>query len=288
MGGYSRSMDSLRLSEHVELLRGTDGGAYPYGNPIRVHGGQTTVQIDASLDHPAGAADLVLLSHYHEDHVVGLGDTTAPVSVHRRDLDAVRGWDAFCDAMNVPGGVIGDDLRRQFRWSPRPDATVFDDDTVIDVGGGVRIHVVPLPGHTAGHSGFFIEPDGVFFTADVDLSSFGPVYADLGSTLPDVRASLARCAQIDAAVYATFHHKGHYTDRARFLDDLATHAAALDTREERIRELAADGPLTAREGVGRGVVFRVGGRRPWYADAMEEATIAAHLAEMAARDAGSG
>lgn len=270
-----------RLSEHVVLLRGTDGGAYPYGNPIRVHGGQTTVQIDASLDQTDCAADLVLLSHYHEDHVVGLGETAAPVMAHRRDVAAVRSWDDFRRAMNVPPGAIGDDLRREFRWSERPDATAFDDDAVIDVGGGVRIHVVPLPGHTPGHSGFFVEPDEVFFTADVDLSSFGPVYADLGSTLLDVRTSLARCAQIDAAVYTTFHHKGPYTDRERYLADLAVHTAALDAREQRIRELLDHHEPVAKELVGRGVVFRVGGRRPWYADAMEEATIAAHLDEMA-------
>ncbi|WP_454164069.1 MBL fold metallo-hydrolase [Gordonia iterans] len=273
-------MEEIRLSEHVVLLRGTDAGAYPHGNPLRVTGGDTTVQIDSSLESGCADADLVVLSHYHEDHVVGLGETSAPVTVHRRDLPPVTSWDEFGRYMNVPDVAIGEELKRTFRWCERPDATAFDDDTVIEVGGGVRIRVVPLPGHTGGHCGFFVEPDGVFFTADVDLSSFGPVYADLDSTLPDVRASLARCAEIDAAVYTTFHHKGPYTDRAAFLADLAAHAAALDARDQRVRALLAEGPATARDLVGRGVVYRVGGRRPWYADAVEEVIVGQHLAEI--------
>ena len=273
-------MEEVRLSEHVVVLRGSGGGAYPHGNPLRVTGGQTTVQLDSSLDCTRWPADLLLLSHYHEDHVVGLGETDVPVAVHHRDLPAVADWDTFRRYMNVPDGLVGEELRREFRWSPLTRATAFDDDEVIDVGGGVTIRVVPLPGHTGGHCGFFIEPDGVFFLADVDLMSFGPVYADLDSRLPEVRASLARCAEIDAAVYATFHHKGPYLDRADYLRDLAAHTAALGAREDRIRALLDEGHTTAGEMLGRGVVYRVGGRRPWYADAVEEVIVGQHLAEI--------
>lgn len=280
-------MDEVRLSEHVVLLRGSGNGAYPHGNPLRVTGGQTTVQIDSSLDHPAAEVDLVLLSHYHEDHVVGLGEIGAPVAVSEPDRPAVASWEEFCRYMNVPPGILGEELRREFRWSDQPSATGFADDAVFDVGGGVRIHAVPLPGHTGGHCGFLIEPDGVFFTADIDLMSFGPMYADLESSLPDVRASLARCAEIDAAVYTTFHHKGPYTARADFLADLTVHAAALDARTDRLRALIDEGLTSAQEAVGRGLIYRVGGRRPWYADGVEEIMADHHLRELGVQpDAG--
>lgn len=282
-------MDQVRLSEHVTLLPGENGGVFPHGNPLVVRGGETTVQLDSSLAHPAGGVDLILLSHAHEDHLVGLGETAAPVLVHRADLEPVRSWDEFCRVTHLVGDEAAADFqRRTFALTPRPDATAFDDGDVIEVGGGVSIRVIALPGHTAGHCGFFIEPDGVFFTADVDLSSFGPVYCDEGSLLPDVRASLMRCAEIEAAVYTTFHHKGPYTDRDAFLADLARHAAALDRRDARIDELLAGDDDTGDGGsgdrdpaglVGRGVVFATGGRRPWYADEMELHMIAAHLAE---------
>ncbi|MFC0316183.1 MBL fold metallo-hydrolase [Gordonia phosphorivorans] len=271
-------MEEVRLSAHVSLLRGSNGGAYPYGNPIRVRGGDTVVQIDSSLEAPATSTDLVLLSHYHEDHVVGLGETAAPLRIHARDLPAVTSWDEFCRYMDSPPEEIGEELRRQFRWSARPDATALHDDEVIDVGGGVRIRVVHLPGHTGGHCGFFVEPDGVFFLADVDLSSFGPLHADLESRLSDVRSSLARCAEIEAAVYTTYHHKGPYTERAEYLADLRRHTAAVEERGARIRDLLAQG-VPADRLVGRGVIYRLDGRRPWYADAVEEVIVGQYLAE---------
>ena len=120
----------------------------------------------------------------------------------------------------------------------------------------------------------------VLYIADVDLMAFGPMYADLGSTLADVRTTLKRCAEVDAGIYTTFHHKGPYFDRDDYLADLAVHAGALDAREERLRALLAEGPITPQEAVGRGVVYRVDGRRPWYADAVEEVMVAQHLAEL--------
>ncbi|MFT4201580.1 MBL fold metallo-hydrolase [Gordonia sp. (in: high G+C Gram-positive bacteria)] len=274
-------MTAERLSEHVEVLRGSDDGTFPRGNPLLVRGGDTVVRIDASLDHPATPnADLIVLSHYHEDHVVGLGETSAPVMVHERDLACVQSWEEFARVTGLESAPMGEELRQRFRWSERPDAVGFSDVAVIDVGGGVRIRVVPLPGHTAGHCGFLIEPDGVLYIADVDLMAFGPFYADIGSELSDVRGSLARCAEIDAGVYTTFHHKGPYDDRPEYLSVLGTHAAALDARDERILALVAGGAESARDMVGRGVIYRLEGRRPWYADAVEEIMIGQHMVEL--------
>lgn len=49
-------------------------GAFPYCNSLVVRGTEATLVIDPSLAFVAGAppADLVLVSHAHEDHVAGL------------------------------------------------------------------------------------------------------------------------------------------------------------------------------------------------------------------------
>ena len=76
----------------------------------------------------------------------------------------------------------------EFHYTERPDALGFADGERFDLGGGLRVEVVHLPGHTRGHCGFLVEPDGVFFVADVDLSSFGPYYGDHWSDLEDFEA----------------------------------------------------------------------------------------------------
>ncbi|MFT4086878.1 MAG: MBL fold metallo-hydrolase [Gordonia sp. (in: high G+C Gram-positive bacteria)] len=272
-----------RISEHVTILAGDRGGAYPAGNPLRVVGGGTTVLLDSAVDVDLAGVDLVLLSHYHEDHVAGVGPYGVLAAIHEFDAPAVRSWPEFGRYMQLPPGEWEQSLRRDFSWGEIDDVVTFGDETEFDVGGGVKVHTIPLPGHTGGHCGFFVEPDGVLYLADVDLSSFGPMYADLESELADVRATLETCRGFDAAVYAGFHHKGPYTDRDEYLAALDVHASAVDAREARLRELLAAGPLTVEGAVGRGVVYRLGGRRPWFADGVESTMCGLHLEELVER-----
>jgi glyoxylase-like metal-dependent hydrolase (beta-lactamase superfamily II) len=49
-----------------------------------------------------------------------------------------------------------------------------DDGAVLDLGGR-SVTVVHLPGHTAGHCGLLVEPDGFLFLGDIDLTRFAAV-----------------------------------------------------------------------------------------------------------------
>ena len=101
-----------------------------------------------------------------------------------------------------------------------------------------------MPGHTAGHTVLLVEPEGVAFIGDIDLSSFGPYYGDACSDLGAFRRSLARLPEVPARVWVTSHHRGVYTDADRFRRDLAAYAARLDEREQRLLAMLADGPRT--------------------------------------------
>ncbi|MBM7366407.1 MBL fold metallo-hydrolase [Gordonia hydrophobica] len=276
------SDEQVALGPHVTRWAGPDGGRVPYGNPLTVTAGESTVLLDAGLGVATPPADLLLLSHYHEDHTVDALARASTVAIHRSDVFALQSWESFRTAGGIPEGDWEADFRRQFSWNALPDASVFDDDAVFDVGGDVRVHVVPLPGHTAGHCGFLIEPDGVFYIADVDLSTFGPMYSDIGSSLADIRATLDAVTQVQARVVVPYHHKGPYFTREEFLEDLALHAAALDAREGRLLEQLAAGPHTASDLLGRGIVYRVA-TAPWYADAAEIAMIRRHLDDLVSR-----
>jgi glyoxylase-like metal-dependent hydrolase (beta-lactamase superfamily II) len=277
------------LSDHVTVLTGADQGKYPDGNSVVVAGSDGALVIDPSLTvHARGgvpaAVDGVLLSHSHEDHMSGLGALGGvAVHVHDADLQGVRTLDGLLDIY----GLFGDEspwreaLVEQFHFAGWPGATGFADGAVFDLGG-VVVTAIHLAGHTRGHCGFLVEPDGVAFVGDIDLSSFGPYYGDHWSDLDDFVASIAKVGEIDARHYVTFHHKGIVEGRAEFLRQLRPFAAVIDRRDD---DLLALLPATLDELVGEGIVYRKGSRPPMFGDSVERRTISMHLQRLSDRGA---
>lgn len=273
--------ETIRLGEHTTILCGTERGKYPSGNPLLVEGPDLRLALDSALNVPIPDVDLVLLSHYHEDHTCGLPSRPdLDVRIHPTDLEAVRDIDAFF----AEGGLVDEqfkhELTERFDHGPVTQAVAFDSQP-IDLGGGVRVTPIHLPGHTGGHCGFFIEPDGVFFTADVDLSSFGPFYGDNSSSLADMRASLQRAGEVDAAAYSTFHHKREVRDSGEYRSMLAAFTDVMDQRRDRVLGLLGDTPQPAEDLVGKGVVYRPG-NVPSYAASSELRMTQLHLDELVA------
>lgn len=271
-----------QLGPNVVQAVGPRGGRYPDGNPLEIRAGESVVLIDSALHTDPTSADLLLLSHFHEDHVVGAGRRSGPTAIHEKDAEPARDWEAFVRETEFGRGEWEAEIRAAFDWSPLPDVETFSDDAVFDLGGGVTATVVPMPGHTAGHCGFLIEPDGVLFLADVDLSTFGPLYSDRSASLGDMRRTVEACAQFEAGCYATFHHKGPYLDRAEYLRALTRYSSMMDAREARILELLASGSTTADDMVGGGVLYRPG-TRPVFGDEMERAVCLEHLDDLVER-----
>jgi glyoxylase-like metal-dependent hydrolase (beta-lactamase superfamily II) len=184
------TVEEVRLGPHTVQLRPENGGKYPQANPLLVRGTERAALIDSALHTSPADADLLLVSHSHEDHTVGAGEA-AEVWVHSADAAAMRDQAVFLDAMGIPDEAAPA-MVEEFRWSPVPDVRTFEDGHVFDLGGGVTVTAIHLPGHTPGHSGFLVQPDGVAFIGDVDLSSFGPLYSDRGSRIADYRATRPR------------------------------------------------------------------------------------------------
>ncbi len=267
------------------VLFGVGNGKYPDGNAILVTGTDAAALIDPTLTvHQRGAeladaVDMVLLSHAHEDHLAGLHRfPDKDVHVHHADHQGVTHLEGLMDIY----GMLDTEFEREWRvevvekfnYRGRPDARSFDDDTVFDLGG-TSVRVVHLPGHTRGHCGFLVEPEGLFYMADIDLSSFGPYYADAWSNLDAMDASLARCAEVDARWYATFHHKGVFDVRTDYLRALNAFRDVIVAREAAMLAFLAE-PRTLDELIAQRFLYRPDVTLGWV-DGAERRTAVAHL-----------
>ncbi|MGW8363339.1 MBL fold metallo-hydrolase [Streptomyces wedmorensis] len=268
----------------VAVLVGADRGAYPYGNSLLVRGTEASVVVDPSLSLVTAAppADAVLVSHAHEDHIAGLGGYDVPVHVHGGDLEALRSRAVLVAGFGLPPESAAEaeaTMRDTFPVRDRPDASACADGEVFDLGGGRTVTVVHLPGHTPGHSGFLIEPDGFLFLADIDLTSFGPYYGDVGSSLGDFEESLRRCREIDARWYGTFHQKGVVEGAAEFRRRLDAYAGVVERRDARLLAFLRE-PRTLEEIAGHRLVYRPHVEGPHVAP-VERRTAAQHLERLA-------
>lgn len=274
----------------VSVFFGARNGKYPDGNQVMVRGTDTRAAFDTPVvaNHIGpefDATELVVLGHVHEDHMAALHRLPhAPVHVHEADVAAARSWEGFAthygsSPERLPGML--EKFRQDFFYAPRPDAIAYEDGAVFELGGS-RVRAIHMPGHTAGHCVLLVEPEGVAFIGDIDLTGFGPYYGDATSNLGDFRRSMARLPEIPARVWVTSHHRGVYTDRARFLADLAAYAGKLDEREAKLLGWLAEGPATIEAMVERRLLYPPHATSSWVSEA-ETRSIAQHLEELIAQ-----
>ena len=278
--------ESVYESGRVRVYLGEKSGKYPDGNQIVILGKDTKAALDTPLvanriARELEGADLIVLGHMHEDHAAGLHLLPrAAVHVHEGDLAAVQSWEGLSRHYGYGPQVLAAlhaKIVTEFHYTPRPDAVGYSDGQEWDLGG-VRLRAWHMPGHTAGHTVLVVEPEGVAFLGDIDLSGFGPYYGDGTSSLADFRRTLDRVAEIPARVWVTSHHKGIVTDRAEFLRLLAAFRARIVQREHALLAELGLGPRTMAQLVARRFLYPAGASVPWLEDA-ERYTIAAHLSE---------
>jgi glyoxylase-like metal-dependent hydrolase (beta-lactamase superfamily II) len=278
--------ESLEFGQ-VTVYLGAKNGKYPDGNQVLVRGSDTKVIFDTPLvanrltDELAGT-DMIILGHVHEDHTAGIHLLPeAQILAHEADVDAIRSMEGLLNHYGLPPELnkkMEDFVTDEFFFQPRSDAQNYSSEQSWEVGKST-ITALHMPGHTGGHCALLVEPEGVLFIGDIDLSSFGPYYGDACSNLQDFRRSLERLKEIEAKAWVTSHHKGVITDKETFLQMLGAFATKIDEREAAMLKVIDEKPCSLKDLVAHRFVYPL-----WYdslwAESCEVYTATQHLEEL--------
>lgn len=203
----------IELFPNIFYIPGENNSRFPYCACLYLKGQDTRVLIDAGMGASRLAPlkkwgiDILILTHCHLDHrmtrreipdvPVWCHETEAPflndrnlffegVGLQRSDLDLSAGF-------NISEDMFGIKIHRY-----------LTDGECVDLGG-ITLEVVHTPGHSPGHLAFYIPEADLLFTADVDLTSFGPFYGHDFADIDEFLQSIEKLRQLNARIVATGH-----------------------------------------------------------------------------------
>lgn len=215
----------IPVANHVWIVAPETKPRYPYGNCMYIEASSPAV-IDLGAGARAFAAiaceqiELALISHFHFDHIHGdslfphsqlmageeerltYSDEQEYISFHGYNLwESLMGLkrEAYGQVVPLPEDVLA---RPGFR--PMPLAGTFRDQDVIDLGQ-VSLTAVHLPGHTIGHYGFYLEREGILFSADIDLVPNGPWYSSNSADVDDLIKSAEKIKAMAPRIIVPSH-----------------------------------------------------------------------------------
>jgi glyoxylase-like metal-dependent hydrolase (beta-lactamase superfamily II) len=160
----------------------------------------------------------VLLTHGHLDHA-GCAErlrawSGAVIRMHPADKPIVDGRGSY-PGWSAIGGLLERIGRPLTLYRPPTSFEPLADGMALPNWGGLR--VIHLPGHTAGHCGFYSEAKRILFIGDSILSSGdralfpAPIFNADGREL---RRSLARTLDLDVEFVYPMHHRKLTTNLA--------------------------------------------------------------------------
>ncbi len=160
--------------------------------------------------------DTAFLTHGHSDHIGGnaaLKAAGAKLMIHGDDAvfieDHSRCFDEFYAPFVAAVGGAVEKEKGAFLKEMAPELAVdrrLLDNDLIDLGGGVEIRVIHLPGHSSGSVGFYWEKEGLLFTGD-SIQGLGtldgslPILFDLSA----YQKSLQRLMEMPIRYILSYH-----------------------------------------------------------------------------------
>ena len=226
----------------IHFVYGENGGKYPFNHSLYLKGDKARVVIDpaCSLEKltklKSEGVDAVWLSHWHEDHIryIDLFENR-PLWMSQRDFLPLTDINVFLDWYDIKTPPERESwtkiMQDVFNFRPRREANFLADDETVDLGG-LTVRIIPTPGHTPGHLSFFFPEEELLFLGDYDLTTFGPWYGDLYSSIEETIQSIRKLKAVPARRWVASHNTGLFEENpARLWDDYEN---IIYRREEKI------------------------------------------------------
>jgi glyoxylase-like metal-dependent hydrolase (beta-lactamase superfamily II) len=212
--------DEAQDEVEVYFIRGQKNAIIDTGPP-NAHKGAIYTALRA-LNLTLADIDLILNTHGHIDHAGGdaaiKAVSGAQILIHRDDVFFLADHQRSFDQWDAPviealkGSEYLEQERAAFMDWQGAEINVdhvdqqLEDNDLIDIGDGIELRVIHLPGHTAGSVGFYWEKEGMIFTGD----SVSGLYGSEGS-LPIIddfsayRKSVERLLEISPRLLLCAH-----------------------------------------------------------------------------------
>ncbi|KUG03701.1 putative dehydrase [hydrocarbon metagenome] len=254
----------LPLAKGISVLMPDAPNFYPYCICMYIEGEQRAIVdfgagIKAFEEIDKRSVDIGILTHNHPDHThcgVLFDDTRlyaakeeeGSYTIEQEYLN-LRGFNLWKEIMKEKPLPANDG------FPTNPDIPVgpgfvklhltgtFTDRKQFDLGRGMKLTAVHLPGHCIGHYGVYVEKEGILFSGDIDTTRGGPWYGDGTSNVGQFIRSVQLIKEIDPHVLASSHRRPLTENIKQSLD---TYLQIMLDREQQIYDLLSK-PHTIEE-----------------------------------------
>ncbi|MDY6965926.1 MAG: MBL fold metallo-hydrolase [Halobacteriota archaeon] len=249
----------FKISDKIFMIKGYNGSRNPWCNTMVIADEEIAV-IDpgcgkkelergfSSLGLRVKDVDLVINTHHHFDH------TASSWYIRKRS-------DCQVIMPEQEGRILEDfeEIKRRYHCIEPPKTVffkmllpgyartigfkeckvdgVYKDGDVINLGD-VKLEAIHAPGHTDGFSCFMDRNSGVIYTADIDLTKFGPFCMGITADVSQFIESINKIRELKPSVVVTGHLPDPVTEGIE--DRFKSYAEVLLEREKKILGLLSD------------------------------------------------